>query len=263
MNDAARYTGVSMTTPLDQATTLLKDIASLPGAVLFSGVDTLVPGPLYVMGYNPGGPGEVEEASGKGTIGSSLKDIKGKTNWNDWADERYGRGQTYSAFQRNIRTVFEALGTDPRRTFSTNALFVRSSAADDLEKPWDIWWDTCWRVHQLFLDVVRPRVIVCLGNGGPPNTSTLEMLRLTRRREGQAYVPNFPAPGAGESARHGKWHPKVTFDLSDGKSHTCSVLGLPHPSAQPNAKDGAYWPLSSEATKKMDEARVAAVGWDK
>jgi hypothetical protein len=252
-----------MPTPLDQATILLKDVAHLPGAVLFSGVDTLVPGPLYVMGYNPGGPTKVDERSGMGTIASSLKAVGEKRNWNDWADERYGPSGTYSPFQKNIRTVFEALGADPHRTFSTNALFVRSRGAIDVDRPWDLWWDTCWAVHQMFLDVVRPRVVVCLGNGGRSGTSTWEMLRLTRRREGRSFEPNFPDPSEDESARHGRWRPKITLDLSGGKSHTCSVLGLPHPSAQPDAKEGAYWPLSPEALAKVGEARAVAVAWEK
>ena len=162
-----------MSTPLNQAAILLKDVAHLPGAVLFSGVDTLVPGPLYVMGYNPGGESEVEGPSGEGTIDSSLAAVREKTDWNDWADGRYGPGETYNTFQKNVRTVFEALGADPRRTFSTNALFIRSRAASGVDGAWDVWWDTCWAVHQLFLDVVRPRVVVCLGNGGPPGTKHL------------------------------------------------------------------------------------------
>ena len=89
------------------------------------------------------------------------------------------------------------------------------------------------------------------------------MLRLTRRREGRTFEPNFPAPSKDETAKRGKWYPKVTLDLSGGKSHTCSVLGLPHPSARPDAKKDAYWPLSPEALAKVAEARAVAVGWEK
>ena len=43
---------------LDTIAELLSGIAEKPGAVLVSGADTLVPGPLYVMGFNPGGSAE-------------------------------------------------------------------------------------------------------------------------------------------------------------------------------------------------------------
>jgi hypothetical protein len=203
------------------------------------------------MGFNPGGdPGE-RGPSGEGTIGSSITAVKVKEAWNDWADERYaGRGR-YSPLQRNIRFVFEELGADPRRTFSTNALFVRSSRAEGLSGPWDLWWDICWPVHQAFPRVVRPRLVVCLGNGR--DLSTWELMRQTGR--GPPYTPNWQRSG-NEVAKDGKWRREVTFELG-GSTHTCAILGLPHPSPQVQA----CWPLSPAALKKTADARAALVGW--
>ncbi|WP_157985988.1 uracil-DNA glycosylase family protein [Teichococcus vastitatis] len=243
--------------PLAQVATLLAGIEHRSGGVLFSGADTIAPGALYVMGYNPGGVADEGDIPGAGTVGASLADAGTRSGWNEWADERYGRDGTYSPFQNNIRTVFEALGADPRRTFSTNALFVRSRNAEGVEGPWDLWWDHCWPVHQVFLRVVRPRVVVCLGNGGA--LSTWELLRLTRRGEQRRYTSNWTSADPDEPAKDGKWQPEVTFDLGEGASHTCAVLGLPHPSPRVQAS----WPLGEAANTKLAMARAVLAGWEK
>ena len=94
------YTG-----SFDRVRHTLSDILDRPGAVLFSGVDTLVPGAFYVVGFNPGGSpdwteGDPGQVSGDGsndvpTIRASLE--RDKRNYNDWTDARYGPGGTLSA----------------------------------------------------------------------------------------------------------------------------------------------------------------------
>ena len=249
------------TNVLDRVRHALSGILDRPGAVLFSGADTLVSGAFYVMGFNPGGnPDWPDEGSDliSGDCSSDVQTIhasfeRGMSNYNDWTDGRYGSGGTLSPLQKRIRSVFEALGTDPRRTFSTNALFTRSSAASRTEGPWQLWWEHCWPVHRMFIAVVRPRVIVCLGDG--PDPSTWELLRLTKPKpqRQKAYDANWPADQA-ETAIGGKWRPEVVFDLGEDQKHSCAVLGLPHPSAR--VTQG--WPLTPEALRKIGLAREAA-----
>lgn len=243
---------VSPTEILERAGTLLEEIAGCSGAVLYSGADTLVPGNLYVLGLNPGGNADGPKAV-TSTIGQSLR--AGLSDWNSYADEAFVPSGP-NLLQKRIRTVFEALGADPRRTLTTNALFERTVGANGLTGPhWQQWWKHCWPVHQLFLSVVRPRVIVCLGNG--PDPSSYELLRLTRESKGRPLPWNWqPLPD--ETSESGKLRQDVSFDLGEFGYHECMVLGLPHPSPLVHC-----WPLGPEAMAKVAEARVRIVGWNR
>ncbi len=242
---------------LQRARDMLVPIADRPGAVLFSGRNTLVRGSLYVMGWNPGGRTEGPSAE-NGTIGGSLEHVP--EDWSSYADEVYDRSGQPSELQGRIRTVFEALGADPRQTFATNALFERSPGEEELvqrnDGVWRLWWDHCWPVHQLFLHVVRPRVIVCLGCG--PDPSTFELLRLTKDEPGRPLPWNWPSPRE-EPAELGKLRENVLFDLGDFDKHRCTVVGLPHPS--PRVREG--WPLTPEALMKIERARQRIVDWER
>jgi uracil-DNA glycosylase len=237
---------------IERVKEILAPIGDHRGAVMFSGVDTLRQGALYVMGYNPGG-----DASIAGTIVGSLPPQE--ENWNAWACQKWSNdGSSYSGLQDRIRSVFEALGADPRRTFSTNAIFERSNEAGKLEKPWDLWWNQCWRVHQVFLGIVRPRVIVCLGN-----PSTLDLLNTPKRKEGRSYDKVWDEAREGERTKAVEWQPKVDLDLGDGNTHTCAVIGLPHPSPRVH-KGWVGSQLSPESMTLLAKARAAAaVGWEK
>ena len=152
--------------------------------------------------------------------------------------------------------MFEALGADPRRTLTTNAIFERTSGAGALNGPhWQLWWKHFWPVHRLFLHVVRPRVILCLGNG--PDPSPWELLRLTRKGEGRRYSWNWEN-SPGETSEGGKLRGEVAFDLGEFGEHRCMVLGLPHPSPKVQC-----WPLGQEALEKVAEARARLVGWER
>ena len=224
----------------------LRPILEQPGAVLFSGWDTLVKGDFYMMGFNPGGDPEWVAGDGPNdeqTIGASLK--RDKPCYNDWTDAHYGPGGTFSPLQTRIKSVLDALNAVPGKTFSTNALFTRARVTHAVKEPWQLWWDYCWPVHQLFLATVQPKVILCLG-AGP--TSAWEFLRITKplspgKRE---YQPTWQND-QDETAVGGKWRPKVTFDLDGDQKHTCAVLGLLHPSG----RNAVGWPLSSDARDKI------------
>ncbi|MBL6082293.1 hypothetical protein JMJ56_30415 [Belnapia sp. T18] len=233
-------------------------IADLPGTVLFSGRDTLKRGNLYIMGLNPGGEEKGLNAI-EGTIGQSLDKVQ--TNWNSYADEGYAPSGGPNELQRRIRSVFEALGADPRQTFTTNAVFARAPGVQALTQrvgsPWNLWWDHCWPIHQLFLRIVRPRVIICFGNGGPPEPSTFELLRLTNRTKPYRY--NWPLV-EDETAQSGKLHEGVELDIGEKAPFKCTVFGLPHPSTLVHS-----WPLNADAARweRVTRARALIVGWER
>ena len=238
---------------LDTIAELLSGIAEKPGAVLVSGADTLVPGPLYVMGFNPGGSAEGDGTAESLTIGASIERSRGKDAWHEWVDDNYG-GSGHSILQSRICSVFKELNVDPRKTLSTNALFVKSNDAGALERPWDLWWQHCWPVHRFLLHVVRPAVVVCLGNGEA--LSALALLRHPRPGQGRRYDVHWVPSDADQSA-DGQWEEKVTFDLGEYGQHSCAMLGLPHPS--PRVSRG--WPLTDRAREKIAQARDRMRGW--
>ncbi|MCG7354529.1 MAG: uracil-DNA glycosylase family protein [Roseomonas mucosa] len=238
---------------LDRIAELLRDISGRPGAVLVSGADTLVPGPLYVMGFNPGGSAEGDGSASSITIRASIKQARGQEPRNEWLDEPYGRGG-FSELQNRIRSVFDELHADSKKTLCTNAIFVKSNEAGALESPWKLWWKHCWPVHQLLLHAVRPAVVVCLGNGEALSAQAL--LRHPRPAQGRRYDVHWKPSDADQSA-DGQWEEKVIFDLGEYGQHPCAVLGLPHPS--PRVSKG--WPLTARAREKIAQARDRMQGW--
>lgn len=219
------------------------------GAVLASGGDTLVKGPLYVMALNPGGSANDEP----GSVLDSIHKLRSLEPFNDWTASGYGKRGRFTPFQLRIQTVFEALEADSVQTLCTNSLFLKERRASGLEKPWQNWWDTYWPVHQRMLAEVQPKVIVCLGNGSA--LSSWELLRLTRPRPpGKwTYDSNWEQLPTPEPSADGKWRDVVNLDLGEFGKHSCSVLGLPHPSGQ--VVNG--WPLNQEAMRKIGLPRKA------
>ncbi len=203
---------------IETAASSLGGISQECGTVLYSGLDTLRCGNFYLMGYNPGGSDDVQ-----GTIGASLESLN--VTGNAWVRENWGRNNIPSQLQKRVHAVFRELGADLDKTLSTNAIFVRSNDAGRLDNPWALWWDHCWPVHQVFLRLVRPKVIVCLGN-----PSTLELLRTPVKAIGARYKRVWSDADHAEMPAGVDWIESVSIDLGEGSRHSCAILALPHPS---------------------------------
>jgi hypothetical protein len=226
---------------LDDAAVLLgPELLHRSGGVLVSGIDTLVNGDYYVMAYNPGGNRETP------TINDTLATSHNTLSHNDWT----GEGED-EPLKGRVKSVFAGIGAEPERVFCTNALFVRSTQQVKLEGAWDLWWSRCWPVHQLFLNIVRPRVVVCLGSDG--NVSAWAKLQHASSPVARKYTRHWENE-PDEAVANGKWRDSVTLDLGEYGSHTCSILGLPHP----GKGNPAPWPLSPTALAKLAQARAAA-----
>jgi hypothetical protein len=205
---------------LHQTLDILAPIAGDSGAVLYSGHDTLAPGRLYVMGLNPGGDPDQLTVEGS-VIWRSL--VRTRCHWNAYLDDNWRTPTEPTPMQKRVRYLFESLKVEPRRTFTTNAIFTRSRTADGLEGLWSNWWNYGWPVHQLFLRVVRPRLILCLGCG---DDSPFGLLRTPAPYRGR--VPRLWQDD--EVASHGSGVRRVELDLGQGLSHAFAVAALPHPS---------------------------------
>lgn len=132
---------------------------------------TLKEGPIYTLGLNPGGTPD----DGTTFRLERMKFFQKYPNWSEylcakWKTKNrwYPRGK--APLQVKIKTVLEfildKLGHEPKigETFATNLYFFRSPGDDMLQK---YGWKNydCWKYHETFLKIVKPKIIVCIGNG--------------------------------------------------------------------------------------------------
>lgn len=191
--------------------------ATRSGSVLYNGWNTLRPGRVYLMGLNPGG-----EPHGHPSILESLAATP--AHHCAYTDECWGtpprlyaRGQ--SPHQRRVCELVELLGQHVAAVFAANAIFVRSVSGEALSEPYKL-WAKCWPVHQVFLGIVRPKIVLCLGIERP--LSAFELLRLS-------CGAGAAASSGGSSFRDGKWF-DCRLTLSDGSLLPVHAVGAPHPS---------------------------------
>lgn len=147
---------------------LLRNDASQRGWVPYSGLDTLKQGAYYFMGYNPR------------TDPANRPLLETTNNAHDWSAytrqcwrcrqepcehmDAAGRLNQREPHQNRVIELAGLLGRRPECIFSANAIFIESPTARDLQNAEGL-WDKCWQGHQKFLALVRPKWIICLGNG--------------------------------------------------------------------------------------------------
>lgn len=150
-----------MSEVLDKAEDYLRDtkLIDKPGAVLYSAADTLRPGPVYVIGLNPGG---TEGA----TLGDSIAASRRGNNAyldEEWAPGGHVQPRGQSTLQRRVQGLCRAMGVDTRDTPASNLAFTRSTGlAGHSDYKGAV--AMCAPVHQLFMDAIRPRFVMTFGN---------------------------------------------------------------------------------------------------
>ncbi len=138
----------------------LGEYANDSGAVLYSGSSTLVQGQFYIIGLNPAGdPNHI-----KTTVFEQVQNILNeKPDYNSYCDEEWGtykRGE--SLHQQRVQSLAKVLDMNIRNIFAANIIFIRSTKTATI-KDYDELRRRCWKVHEYFLSVVQPKVILCLG----------------------------------------------------------------------------------------------------
>jgi Uracil DNA glycosylase superfamily len=133
------------------------------GKAFYSGRDAFqAEGPIYVLGYNPGGDPDQRIRE---TVGANIQHVlkPENHNWSSYCDESWGGKPPGTAkFQPVLCQLLGELGLDPRTTPSSNLIFVRSRQAGDLSKPAEL-EEVCWPFHQAVINLVKPKAIVALG----------------------------------------------------------------------------------------------------
>lgn len=214
---------------------LPEELYKKPGAVLSSGVSTLTDGSVYIMGLNPGGdPSKITEpivrliAPADGTSAYTHDCWQPKCIEPQPCRHLDSSGATRPEYlvrhQRNMIALAAALGATPSTLFSANAVFARSTRKatlyDQTGLSLEDWWDHCWPVHQQFLAIVRPRLILTLGYG--EKSSAFGLLR------SRCGYPTA-APLVEEGRKSGWWF-AAALPLLDGTVLRAIVAGAPHPS---------------------------------
>lgn len=173
------------------------------GRILYSAATTLQPGPLYILGLNPGGQPHLRE----GTIGDDLSRLPTRAT-NAYLDESWrGRAAGAAPLQRRLQWLTGALGRDLRDTCASNLIFLRSANAAGCQ--YETAADACWPVHSRILEQVQPRLLLVFGNSG---VSPFRYLRDLYR----------PARVDAFDSGHGDW--RCLAFRADGRV----VVGVPH-----------------------------------
>lgn len=179
------------------------------GKVLYSSDATLCAGDLYVLGYNPGGHTDLP------SIAKDLESFVGRQS-NAYCDEEWGdyaRGN--APIQRRLQWLMKELSLDIHRTCASNLIFLRSKSAMGVNYPQDA--ALCWPVHRAILNVVKPKVILCLGMGHP---SAYSFIR------DHAFDVGSIATEESFFSGHKPWNCHATFGRIDARPTT--VVGIPH-----------------------------------
>ena len=199
----------------------LGDDSNKSGDVLYNGWDTLRPSNgLYIMGFNPGGdPTQIETS-----VVESLEKLN--DNHCSYKDECWGKSCPKDCrnkehfgikpHQKRVKHLAKVFGYEVEEVFAANAIFIRSKTQGHLQKNPDL-FKKCWLIHQLFLSIVKPRVILCLGNGWVRSSFALLIKELE-------IEPN-------QVRRYG--HVKAfscAIAVSDRETINSHVIGVRHPS---------------------------------
>ncbi len=221
-------------------------LANRPGKLLYSGTEALRPGPVYLLGYNPGGEPDHETASILSHICASTSATRNEYLDAAWATRTYSFPAGMAPLQRRVHYLLTALGLDVRTVCASNLIFVRSKSAQHLETPRQL-AEQCWPVHQLLLAMVRPGSIISFGK---------KVWDFVSERACILTSVEYLSSG------HGNWTCLFSHISIDGRE--MRLISLPHLSRyaidhHPEVIRWARTKLSAEPRAKTDHAFLAHI----
>lgn len=201
----------------------LADLLQEPGGILNSSHETLRPGSVYLLGFNPGG-------SNGPPLRQSITAMLSH-NKNAYLDESWSNGNgswepKKAPLQRRVLWLLEQLGLEPRQVCASNLIFLQSRGTKDVSYSLA---DKCWPVHEAIIEIVKPKMIIAFGNS---DYSPYAFLRSM-----------FGGMEETMPSGHGTWKLKgFQCRVSDRPTY---VAGLPHLSwYKPEGKPGVVQWLS-------------------
>lgn len=184
----------------------LAEVLNESGRILYSSHETLKPGDVYLLGFNPGGAGGNPV---KQSINSMLTNTDNSYLDESWENHNGAWANGEAPLQKRIQWVLESLGLNTRDVCASNLIFLQSREASDicfsLAKK-------CWPVHEAILNIIKPKLIITFGNSEVSPYGYLH----TMLGGDEAYF----------QSGHGNWSLKGFSCEINGRS--VYVAGLPH-----------------------------------
>jgi hypothetical protein len=134
------------------------------GKVFYSGRSAFAkPTDLYVLGANPGGDPVNYQSE---TIGHHTQQVLEEMpeNWSAYRDEVWeGAPPGTWGMAPRVLHLFRGLGLQPDLVPASNLVFVRSRRQEHMKERQVALAEMCWPFHACVIEVLRPRVVLCLG----------------------------------------------------------------------------------------------------
>ena len=184
----------------------LSDVLSESGSILYSSHETLKPGDVYLLGFNPGGAGgnPVEQS-----INSMLTNTDNSYLDESWENHNGVWDNGKAPLQKRVQWILESLGLNTREVCASNLIFLQSREASDINYSLA---EQCWPVHEAILNIIKPKLIIAFGNSAISPYGYLQSM-LGGKEE------HFPSG-------HGNWSVKgFSCKINDLPIY---VAGLPH-----------------------------------
>ncbi len=140
------------------------ELLNRSGKVFYSGRTAFsAPTALYVLGVNPGGDPLLHEAETVENHTAAVQRLH-PDDWSAYRDEEWmgAAPGTYGMAPRVLH-LFAALGLNPGCVPCSNLVFVRSRREGDIHHEMTLLANLCWPFHELVIELLRPRVILCFG----------------------------------------------------------------------------------------------------
>lgn len=195
-----------------------------PGRAFNSGrLAFSAPAGIYVLLLNPAYAGDDPQP----TVSDQAREVAKRKpqDWCAFLDDQWGNRPPGKHFlQRNLLRLYARLGVSPRKTPSSQLVFLATKTPADLKKRPDFQdlLEDCWRFHAAVIQTLQPRAIVCVGK---------DAADFARRKL------NANALAAEHCADVGK-RPRTSQSHKNAQGLT--VISLPHPAAPGFGPDWTY-----------------------
>lgn len=194
------------------------ELQSLSGDIICSDPNlTLKKGRYYFLSFNPGGDETKNETY---TLRHAIEEMLGGDG-HFYCEPYKGQNRMKPLQNRYQFLCNSILDITPEHIFTTNLIFRPSRSMAGVNYQQEA--QKCWKVHEVFLNIIQPDIIFCNGNGAVSSFSYIQQF-IKNKTE----ISEF-------DANHGSW--KIRLFSGDLFDRPIKVIGIPHMSYY-NPKNG-------------------------
>ena len=189
----------------------LNELDLLSSDIVYSDTrKTLKSGNYYFIGFNPGG-----KQDQKITLRDAIRKLDRDHNIYLAPYRQNISSGKLEKLQKRFQKLFEVLEIDPHSVFCTNLIFEASRNIAELENI-SYKFNIFWKAHLKFLEIIKPKVIICNGNGP---ISSYSYLKSKFENHSNSQEKDF-------LAGHAKWKIKYCEVINNKNKYI--LIGLPH-----------------------------------